>query len=99
MRMVDVIQQSKLMISNFVLIFQQPRTRYKDLELDKMNKKMSESFKKMKNQAMEDYKKLMHDLECDEIEPNDDLIFVKYRTVKDRVRPQVLVELDFNKLR
>ena len=99
MKMVDVIQQSKLMISNFILIFQQPRTRYKDLELDKMNHKMSENFERMKNQAIDDYKKLMRDLECDEVEPNDDLIFVRYRTVKDRVRPQVLIEFDFNKLR
>ena len=33
MKMVDVIQQSKFMISDFVLIFQQPQIRYKDLEL------------------------------------------------------------------
>ena len=85
------------MISDFILIFQQPQTKYKELELDKMNDKMSESFKRMKTQAMDEYKKLMHDLECDEIEPNDDLIFVKYRVVRDRVRPQVLIELDFNK--
>ena len=64
-----------------------------------MNDKMAENFKKMKNQAIDEYKKMMHDLGYDEIEPNDDFIFVKYRTVKDRVRPQVLIELDFNKLR
>ena len=33
MKMVDVIQQSKFMISDFVFIFQQPQIRYKDLEL------------------------------------------------------------------
>ena len=97
LKIVDVIHQTKLMISDFILIFQQPQTKYKDLELDEMNDKMSESFKRMKTQAMDEYKKLMHDLECDEIEPNDDLIFVKYRLVRDRVRPQVLIELDFNK--
>ena len=102
--MVDVIQQSKRMISNFILIFQQPRIRYKDLELEKMNDKMAENFKRMKNQAIDEYKKLMHELkmqglECDEIEPSDDLVFVKSRTVRDRVRPQVLIEFDFNKLR
>ena len=97
LKIVDVIQQTRLMISDFILIFQQPQTKYKDLELDKMNDKMSDSFKRMKTQAMDEYKKLMHDLECDEIEPNDDLIFVKYRLVRDRVRPQVLIELDFNK--
>ena len=104
MKMVDVIQQSKRMISNFILIFQQPRIRYKDLELEKMNDKMAENFKRMKSQTIDEYKKLMHELniqglECDEIEPSDDLIFVKYRTVRDRVRPQVLIEFDFNKLR
>ena len=97
LKIVDVIHQTKLMISDFILIFQQPQTKYKDLELDEMNDKMSESFKRMKSQAIDEYKKLMHDLECDEIEPNDDLIFVKYRVVRDRVRPQVLIELDFNK--
>ena len=46
---------------------------------------------------MDEYKNLMHDLEHEEIEPKDDLIFVKYRVERDRVRPQVLTELDFNK--
>ena len=38
---------------------------------------MSENYKRMKSQALEDYKKLMNDLDCDETEPNEDLIFVK----------------------
>ena len=97
LKMVDVVQQTKLMISDFIFIFQQPQTKYKDLELDKMNTKKSENFIRMKNQAMDDYKNLMHDLGHEEIEPKDDLIFVKYRVVRDRVLPQVLTELDFNK--
>jgi len=97
LKMVDVIQQTKLMISNFIFIYQQPQSRYKDLELTQMNEKISANLKRMKNQATDDYKKIMHDLECDEREPNDNFIFVKYRRVNDRVRPQVLIELDFNK--
>ena len=97
LKMVDVVQQTKLMTSDFIIIFHQPQTKYKDLELDKMNNKMSENFKRMKNQAMDEYKNLMHALEHEELEPKDDLIFVKYRVVRDRVRPQVLTELDFNK--
>ena len=85
------------MISNFIFIFQQPQTQYKHLDLNNMSAKMSDNFKRMKSQALEDYKRLMHALECDEIEPNEDLIFVKYRRVRDRVRPQVLIEVDFNK--
>ena len=97
LKMVDVIQQTKLMISDIIFIFEQPQTKYKDLELHKMNSQMSENFIKIKNQAMDEYKNLMHDLEHEEIEPKDDLIFVKYRVERDRVRPQVLTELDFNK--
>ena len=85
------------MVSNFIFIFQQPQIQYKHLELNSMSAKMSDNFRRMKNQALEDYKKLMHALKCDETEPNEDLIFVKYRLVRDRIRPQVLIEVDFNK--
>ena len=85
------------MISNFIFIFQQPQIQYKHLDLNNMSMKMSNNFKRMKSQAIEDYKKLMNDLDCSHTEPNEDLIFVKYRRVRDRVRAQVLIEVDFNK--
>ena len=75
--MVDIIQQTRLTISNFIFIFQQRQIQYKHLDLNSMSAKMSENYKRMKSQALEDYKKLMNDLDCDETEPNEDLIFVK----------------------
>ena len=59
---------------------------------------MSNNFERMKNQALDEYKELMQDIQCDEIEPNEDSIFVKYRVVRNRVTPHVLIELDFNKI-
>ena len=97
LKIVDIIQQRKMMISDFVFIFQQHQTKLKDLDLNKMSVKMSDNFKKMKTQALNEYEKLMHDLECDATDPSEDLIFVKYRLVHDRIRHQVLIELDFNK--
>ena len=97
LKIVDIIQQTKMMISEFIFIFQQHQTKFKDLDLNKMSVKMSDNFKKMKTQALNEYEKLMHDLECDKTDPSEDLIFVKYRLVHDRIRHQVLIELDFNK--
>ena len=98
LKIIDVIQQSNFTVSDFILIFQQPQTKFKDLEMNKMNVRMSNNFERMKNQALDEYKELMQDIQCDEIEPNEDSIFVKYRVVRNRVTPQVLIELDFNKI-
>ena len=98
LKIIDVIQQSNFTVSDFILIFQRPQTKFKDLEMNKMNVRMSNNFERMKNQALDEYKELMQDIQCDEIEPNEDSIFVKYRVVRNRVTPQVLIELDFNKI-
>ena len=98
LKIVDVIHQSNLTVSDFILIFQQTQTKFKDLKMSKMNVRMSNNFERMKNQALDEYKELMQDIQCDEIEPNEDSIFVKYRVVRNRVTPQVLIELDFNKI-
>ena len=98
LKIVDVIQQSNFTVSDFILIFQRPQTKFKDLEMNKMNDRMSNNFERMKNQALDEYKELMQDIQCDEIEPNEDSIFVKYRVVRNRVTPHVLIELDFNKI-
>ena len=37
LKIVDVIHQFKLTVSDFILIFQQPQTKLKDLDLSKMN--------------------------------------------------------------
>ena len=97
LKIVDIIQQSKMMISDFIFIFQQHQTKLKDLDLNKISVKMSDNFKNMTTQALNEYKKLMHDLKCDETVPSDDLIYVKYRLVHDRIRHQVLIEMNFNK--
>ena len=98
LKIVDVIHQSKLTVSDFILVFQQTQTKLKDLDLSKMNAQMFIKFNRMKNQALIEYKELMHDLQCDELEPNEDLVFVKYRVTRNRVSPQVLIELDLNKI-
>ena len=98
LKIVDVIHQSNLTVSDFILVFQQPQTKFKDLEMSKMNVRMAKTFDRMKNQALVEYKELMQDLQCDEIEPTEDSIFVKYRVVRNRVIPQVLIEVDFNKI-
>ena len=98
LKIIDVIQQSNFTVSDFILIFQQPQTKFKDLKMSKMNVRMSNNFERMKNQALDEYKELMQDIQCDEIEPNEDSIFVKYRVVRNRVTPHVLIELDFNKI-
>ena len=98
LKIVDVIQQSNLTVSDFILIFQQAQMKFKDLKMSIMNVRMSNNFDRMKNQALVEYKELMQDLQCDEIEPNEGSIFVKYRVVRNRVSPQVLIELDFNKI-
>ena len=98
LKIVDVIQQSNLTVSDFILIFQQAQMKFKDLKMSIMNVRMSNNFDKMKNQALVEYKELMQKLQCDEIEPNEDSIFVKYRVVRNKVTPQVLIELDFNKI-
>ena len=98
LKIINVIHQAKSMISDFVLIYRQPQAKYKNLESDKMNRKMSQVLQRMKYQAVTEYKVLAHELGFNEIEPNEDLIFVKYRVVGSRVLPQVLIELDFNKL-
>ena len=98
LKIVDVIQQSNLTVSDFILIFQQAQMKFKDLKMSIMNVRMSNNFDRMKNQALIEYKELMQDLQCDEIEPNEDSILAKYRVIRNRVSPQVLIELDFNKI-
>ena len=61
-----------------------------------MNHKMRNNLVKMKEKASEKFKKSMMNL-CGDIDPREDFIFVKYRTVRNRVQPQVLIEIDFNK--
>ena len=96
LKLVEVIHQSKFTISDFILIYQQPQMKLKNLELSAMNVKMAKNFVRMRNQALEQYTKLMDDLECNKREPDEDLIFVKYRVVGSKVCPQVLIEFDFN---
>ena len=94
--MVDVIQQTLKASSIFIFIYQPIQVKYINLELNRMNHKMRINFTKMKEKASENFKKSMSNL-CGDIDPREDFIFVKYRTVRNRVQPQVLIEIDFNK--
>ena len=62
LKIIDVIQQSNFTVSDFILIFQRPQTKFKDLEMNKMNVQMSNNFERMKNQALDEYKELMQDI-------------------------------------
>ena len=95
--MVDVIQQTHTTSAIFICIYQQIQVKYKELNVTKMNEKMTKSFTRMKEKATCDVKKIMNDLNCEDTNPGEDFIFVKYRRVRDRIQPQVLIEIDFNK--
>lgn len=97
LKMVDVIQQTHTTSAIFICIYQQIQVKYKDLNVNQMNEKMTKSFTRMKEKATCDVRKIMSDFNCEHLNPGEDYIFVKYRRVRDRVQPQVLIEIDFNK--
>ena len=97
LKLLDVIQQTHTTSSIFICVYQQSQIRYKDLNLQQMNLKMMKTVTRMKDKATEDIKKLMSDLKCADTDLNEDFIFVKYRRLRDRVQPQVLIEINFNK--
>ena len=94
--MVDVIQQTYKASSTFICIYQPIQVKYMNLKFNRMNHKMRINFAKMKEKASENFKKSMIN-SCGHTDPREDFTFVKYRTVRNRVQPQVLIEIDFNK--